>query len=132
MAVPLVGERPPGGTGPTQNARKKRHVTAGFSGDQCIRSFDGLELKYTLGTHTAYQFELCDMINCGGLPKAMWNGYDVYICDSPQGSPEVVQGNGPPSQGRTINRVKRLAGTIVPCSRETLGKECAPSPATLI
>ena len=62
-------------------------------GDQCLSRYGGVELSYTMGSKTVYQFDLCSVIPCGSHP-ASWNGYDVYLCDNLQGSPGRVTGNG--------------------------------------
>ncbi|MEQ2166892.1 hypothetical protein GOODEAATRI_033130 [Goodea atripinnis] len=50
--------------------------------DACIQAHGGLEFNYTLGATTTFQFNLCDVINCGNNP-AGWRGYDAYLCADP-------------------------------------------------
>ena len=81
-----------GGGGDGELSRPRR--AKGYKGgDQCLSRCGGVELSYTMGSKTVYQFDLCSVIPCGSHP-ASWNGYDVYLCDSLQGSPGGVTGNG--------------------------------------
>uniref|UniRef100_A0AAR2J3Q0 Uncharacterized protein n=1 Tax=Pygocentrus nattereri TaxID=42514 RepID=A0AAR2J3Q0_PYGNA len=45
----------------------------------CISKYGGIELDYTLGSSTAWTFDLCDVINCAGQ-NSTYRGYDVYLC----------------------------------------------------
>ncbi|XP_037400183.1 1-phosphatidylinositol 4,5-bisphosphate phosphodiesterase delta-3-A-like [Pygocentrus nattereri] len=44
--------------------------------DRCISRYGGIELDYTLGSSTAWTFDLCD-INCAGQ-NSSYRGYDEY------------------------------------------------------
>lgn len=54
--------------------------------DPCIREYGGVELNYTLGSSMTFQFDLCDVIDCGSDDMA-WRGYDVYLCHFKWGAP---------------------------------------------
>uniref|UniRef100_A0AAR2JVE9 Envelope glycoprotein n=1 Tax=Pygocentrus nattereri TaxID=42514 RepID=A0AAR2JVE9_PYGNA len=43
----------------------------------CISRYGGIELDYTLGSSTAWTFDLCD--NCAAQ-NSTYSGYDVYLC----------------------------------------------------
>ncbi|MEQ2191823.1 hypothetical protein XENOCAPTIV_002989 [Xenoophorus captivus] len=47
-----------------QNKISKRSVSPPPI-DKCLRDFGGIELNYTLGSTTAFQIDLCTVINCG-------------------------------------------------------------------
>ena len=81
------------GGGGDEKLNHSRQAKGYKGGDQCLSRYGGVELSYTMGSKTVYQFDLCSVIPCGKHP-ASWNGYDVYLCDSLQGSPRRVVGNG--------------------------------------
>ncbi|KAK0149007.1 Endogenous retrovirus group V member 2 Env polyprotein [Merluccius polli] len=64
---------------PTQYSKHK---------DPNLLTYGGIELNYTLGSTTTYQFDLCNVINCGQGGE-LWQGYDLYICGFPWGYPTV-------------------------------------------
>lgn len=47
--------------------------------DQCLQKYGGIELNYTKGSSSAFQFDLCNVISCGGNDVS-WRGWDVYVC----------------------------------------------------
>ena len=64
---------------PTQYSKHK---------DPNLLTYGGIELNYTLGSTTTYQFDLCNVINCGESGE-LWRGYDLYVCGFPWGGPTV-------------------------------------------
>uniref|UniRef100_A0A8C6UFL2 Uncharacterized protein n=1 Tax=Neogobius melanostomus TaxID=47308 RepID=A0A8C6UFL2_9GOBI len=51
--------------------------------DECLKNYGGkVDLKYIKGEDTTFQFDLCDVINCGGDPRG-YQGYDIYVCMVP-------------------------------------------------
>uniref|UniRef100_A0A3Q0TAI1 Uncharacterized protein n=1 Tax=Amphilophus citrinellus TaxID=61819 RepID=A0A3Q0TAI1_AMPCI len=52
------------------------------SHDTCLNSYGGLEFNYIKGTPQSFQFDLCDVIDCGSRPVT-WRGYDLYLCATP-------------------------------------------------
>ena len=67
---------------PTQYSKHK---------DQNLLTYEGIELNYTLGSTTTYQFDLCNVINCGQSGE-LWRGYDLYVCGFPWGGPTLNTG----------------------------------------
>uniref|UniRef100_A0A665TEN1 Envelope protein n=1 Tax=Echeneis naucrates TaxID=173247 RepID=A0A665TEN1_ECHNA len=55
------------------------HSKRSTQSTDCIDRYGGIELKYTMGQNTGFQFDLCSVINCGNK-EANWRGYDVYLC----------------------------------------------------
>uniref|UniRef100_A0A3B1KKF2 Uncharacterized protein n=1 Tax=Astyanax mexicanus TaxID=7994 RepID=A0A3B1KKF2_ASTMX len=47
----------------------------------CVQKFRGINLEYVINTKTAYNFDLCDVINCNGQ-NSTWRGYPIYLCYS--------------------------------------------------
>ena len=39
---------------------RSRRATGYKGGDQCLSKYGGVELSYTMGSKTVYQFDLCD------------------------------------------------------------------------
>ncbi|KAK0149990.1 envelope glycoprotein [Merluccius polli] len=72
---------------PTQYSKHK---------DPNLLKYGGIELNYTLGSTTTYQFDLCNVINCGQSGE-LWQGYDLYICGLPWGYPtgDVIASSSP-------------------------------------
>ncbi|MEQ2219908.1 hypothetical protein XENOCAPTIV_028902 [Xenoophorus captivus] len=64
----------------TGKVSKRSMVTP--SKDVHVKYYGGLELNYMLGATTTFQFDLCEVIDCGQNPT-VWRGYDVYLCGSP-------------------------------------------------
>ncbi|MEQ2166600.1 hypothetical protein GOODEAATRI_029982 [Goodea atripinnis] len=56
------------------------------STDPCIEQYGGVELNYTLGSSVTFQFDLCDVIDCGDRYSA-WRGYDIFMCHFRWGAP---------------------------------------------
>uniref|UniRef100_A0A3Q3IWD8 Uncharacterized protein n=1 Tax=Monopterus albus TaxID=43700 RepID=A0A3Q3IWD8_MONAL len=47
--------------------------------DYCLHTYGGLDLQYIKGTNVTFQFDLCDVIDCG-TDHCSWRRYDVYLC----------------------------------------------------
>ncbi len=77
----------------SHTSRPRRSVPSSSVSDKCLTQYGGIELNYTLGSITTFQFDLCNVINCGKSQSA-WRGYDVYMCDSHFGDPTVEPAKG--------------------------------------
>uniref|UniRef100_A0A8C4HL82 Uncharacterized protein n=1 Tax=Dicentrarchus labrax TaxID=13489 RepID=A0A8C4HL82_DICLA len=69
---------------PTHLNRSRRSLPVQYDKhkDKCLARYGGIELNYTLGSISTYQFDLCNVINCGGRNEE-WIGYDTYLCGFP-------------------------------------------------
>lgn len=62
-------------TGPL--GRRKREVSG--KGDECLSTYNGIELDYVKGSTSSLTFDLCEVIECKGASSS-WRGYDVWVC----------------------------------------------------
>lgn len=57
--------------------KPKREVSG--KRDECLSTYDGIEVDYVNGSTTSFTFDLCDVFNCKGA-NSSWRGYNVWVC----------------------------------------------------
>uniref|UniRef100_A0A3B4WR48 Uncharacterized protein n=1 Tax=Seriola lalandi dorsalis TaxID=1841481 RepID=A0A3B4WR48_SERLL len=62
-----------------KGVRIKRSTPTAKTKDYCLLKYGGVEINYTKGAVTGFQFDLCAVINCG-TDSYQYRGYDVYGC----------------------------------------------------
>lgn len=77
-------------TGKNRNKRTIKDLTIPSWLDKELSSRNPkmIKINVTPGTKETFQFDLCDVIECGKNPNA-WRGYDVYMCEGPFGHPPI-------------------------------------------
>lgn len=60
--------------------RLKREVSG--KGDECLSTYNGIELNYVKGSTSSFTFDLCDVIKCAAASSS-WRTYDVWVCNHP-------------------------------------------------
>ncbi|KAL3979315.1 bone morphogenetic protein 1 [Sarotherodon galilaeus] len=60
--------------------RRKREVSG--KGDECLSTYNGIELNYVKGSTSSFTFDLCDVVKCTGASSS-WRAYDVWVCNHP-------------------------------------------------